>query len=63
MTQLCLEVAHRADFQPLGPFRKLEQAKEAGAVMGLFCDVHVTDEQLVQARPKDKHDRADEIHI
>jgi hypothetical protein len=43
--------------------RKPEQAKEAGALGGLFCDVHVTDEQLVQARPEDKHDRPNEVHI
>ena len=39
--------------------RKPEQTKEAGAV----GSVHVTDEQLVQARPEDEHDRPDEVHI
>lgn len=63
MTQLRLEVTHRLDFQPLGSFRKPEQAKEVGAVGVLFRNVHVTDEQFVQARPKDKHDSSDEIHI
>jgi hypothetical protein len=29
----------------------------------LLCDVHVTDEELVQARSEDKHDRPDEVHI
>lgn len=43
--------------------RKPEQAKEVGAVGVLFRNVHVTDEQFVQARPKDKHDSSDEIHI
>jgi stalled ribosome rescue protein Dom34 len=39
--------------------RKIEQAKQVGAIR----HVHVTDEQLVQARPEYKHDRSDEKHV
>jgi hypothetical protein len=43
----------------IGTDRKLEQAEEVGAIRV----VSVADEQLIQARPEDEHDRSNKKHV